>query len=106
VHGDRRKYLTALFALDPEAATVWAEQQGKANLSMAALVNDPELKSTINEFVEGVNRQVAQYETIKKFALLPEEFSVENGYMTPTMKLKRKAIEQDFAQTLDRLYAE
>ncbi|MEM7334881.1 MAG: long-chain fatty acid--CoA ligase [Chloroflexota bacterium] len=105
VHGDKRKFLSALLTLDPEALTVWAEQNGKSGKSPAELAADPDIQVSVNEFVESVNSQVARYETIKKFVILPEEFSIENGYMTPSMKLKRKAIENGYAATIDKMYA-
>ena len=105
VHGDQRKYLSALLTLDPEALAVWAEQNGKAGKSSAELASDAAIQSEVNAFVESVNSKVARYETIKKFTILPEEFSIDNGYLTPSMKIKRKAIEADFVDTLDSMYA-
>lgn len=105
VHGDQRKFLCALLTLDPEALAVWAEQNGKAGMSQAELANDPAVNKAVNDFVESVNNKVARYETIKKFIILPEEFSIENGYLTPSMKIKRKAIEVDFADMLDGMYS-
>lgn len=106
VHGDQRKYLSALFTLDPEAAEVWAEQNGKKGLSPAELVSDSELQQSISQHVDAVNASLARFETIKKFTILPEEFSTENGYLTTSMKLKRKVIESEFESVLDSMYTD
>ncbi|MEM7113398.1 MAG: long-chain fatty acid--CoA ligase [Chloroflexota bacterium] len=105
VHGDQRKYLSALMTLDPESLAVWAEQNGKGEKSAADLASDSDVMAEINSFVETANGQLARYETIKQYRILPEEFSIQNGYLTPSMKIKRKAIEADFAKTLDGMYA-
>ncbi len=105
VHGDKRKFLSALLTLDPEAVAVWAEQNDKTGKSMAELANDPDIQSAVNAFVDGVNSKLARYETIKKFVILSEEFSIENGYMTPSMKLKRKVIETGHAEQIEGMYA-
>lgn len=106
VHGDQRKYLSALFTLDPESLEVWANQNDKAHLSPADLAADPILHQSINEHVDVVNGSLARYETIKKFTILPEEFTIDNGYLTSSMKLKRKVVEKDFSGVLDGMYAD
>ena len=104
VHGDKRKFLSALLTLDPETVAVWAEQNGKAGISSAELSTDPQLVAEIDQFVESVNSKLARYETIKKFSILPEEFTTANGYLTPSMKIKRKVVETDFVGVLDGMY--
>lgn len=104
VHGDKRKYLTALFTLDPETLAVWAQQHGKAGATTAELAQDPSLLAEIDSFVQSVNAQLARYETIKQFRILPEEFSIANGLLTPTMKVKRGVIEKAFVGVLDEMY--
>ncbi|MEM7114398.1 MAG: long-chain fatty acid--CoA ligase [Chloroflexota bacterium] len=105
VHGDKRNFLSALLTLDPETLAVWAEQNGKAGVDLAELSTDPQLVAEINQFVEAVNSKLARYETIKRFHILPEEFTTANGYLTPSMKIKRKVVETDFAGVLDGMYA-
>jgi len=89
VVGDRRPYVTALITLD-EA------EVGKANGDVQALVE---------QAVENVNRDLSRYEQIKRFAIVSREFSSEQGEVTPTLKLKRRVIEQRFADEIERLYA-
>ncbi|MEM7532481.1 MAG: long-chain fatty acid--CoA ligase [Chloroflexota bacterium] len=108
VHGDARNYLTALFTIDPEGAQVWAEQQGKAEagtpVDMASFIADSDVQNELQSFVDGVNDGLASFETVKYFRVLPEEFSVENGLLTPSMKVKRKTVETEFVGLLDEMY--
>jgi long-chain acyl-CoA synthetase len=104
VHGDRRNYCTALISLDPEALQAWAEANGKAGASYAELVAMPEVEALIAPFVAATNETLAGYESIKKFALLPKDLTVEDGELTPSLKVKRKAVEKKYMDLLDRLY--
>lgn len=104
VHGDQRKYLSAIFTLDPDTIFVWAEGRGKSGKTMAELVKDPDLITEIDAFVAEINGQVARYETIKKYTILPEPFTVENGYLTASLKIKRKLVEKDYVDVLDSMY--
>jgi long-chain acyl-CoA synthetase len=89
VIGDRRPFITALVALDEEEA---------------AGIPADELQTAVQEIVESVNRNRSRYEQIKRFAILPRDFSAEEGEVTPTMKLKRRIAEQNFAGEIERLY--
>jgi long-chain acyl-CoA synthetase len=88
VVGDRRPYVTALITLDEG-------EVAKANGDVHAFVE---------EVVEGVNRDLSRYEQIKRFAIVSREFSAEEGEVTPTLKLKRRVIEERFADEIERLY--
>lgn len=105
VLGDRRKYLVALLTLDGEAMGQWCERQGKGALSLAEMAADGEVQGLIEGVVAEVNGRLASYETIKQFRILPEEFSVANGTLTPSLKLKRKPVEQKYQHLLDEMYA-
>jgi long-chain acyl-CoA synthetase len=87
--GDRRPYVTALVALD-EA------EVARANGDVQALVQD---------VVDDVNRELSRFEQVRRFAIVPREFSAEEGEVTPTLKLKRRVIEERFADEIERLYA-
>ena len=104
VLGDRRKYLVALLTLDGEAVGQWCEQQGKGALSLAEMAVDAEVQGLIGAVVAEVNGRLASYETIKQFRILPEEFSVANGTLTPSLKLIRKPVEQKYQHLLDEMY--
>ena len=82
------------------------EQVGARGLSSAELSKNPKLTAEIDQFIESVNSKLARYETIKKFTILPEEFTTANGYLTPSMKIKRKVVESDFVGALDKMYGE
>lgn len=104
VHGDRRKYLTALLGLDPETLEAWAAEKGIGFTSYEAILDNPALLDEVQAIVDEVNRHFARYETIKRFALLPRLLDVESGELTPTMKIRRRIIEERFKYLLDSLY--
>ena len=89
VIGDRRKYLTALLTLDPEAAASFAAEH---RLNGAELHRHPRLRAAIAEHVDEVNAQLARVEAVKKFCILPRNFTIETGELTPTLKVKRKIV--------------
>ena len=72
----------------------------------AELVKREDVVGLYEEIVDGLNRELAQYERIKRFALLPKEFSIESGELTPTLKVKRKVVEERWRETIKELYAE
>jgi long-subunit acyl-CoA synthetase (AMP-forming) len=97
VIGDNRKYCVALLTLDGEKAN---------GRPLAELANDPSVLGEIEAGVKKVNSGLAPYESIKKWKLLPIEFSVDTGELTPTLKIKRKVVTQKFAQEIEALYVE
>jgi long-chain acyl-CoA synthetase len=104
-HGDRRNFVTALITIDDEAIKAWAAQHGHGGLSYGQLVVLPEVHALIEPFVVALNRDLAKYETVKKFAILPRDLSIDDGELTPSLKVKRKAVERKYAAVLDDLYA-
>lgn len=104
VHGDRRKYLVALLTLDPEALQVWADEHGKGASSYTELTQDEAVVALVQGIVDETNQTLARYEQIKYFHILPEEMSVDNGLLTPTLKLKRREVETKYGDWLDRMY--
>ncbi len=104
VHGDRRKYCVALVTLDPDAVAHWATEHEVEN-DVATIARHPDMIATINGAVDEVNANLASYETIKKVSILPEEFAVETGELTPSMKVKRKVVEERNMDVLDSMYA-
>ncbi len=105
VHGDARHFCSALVTLDGEALAKWAAQNGKADRSYAELANDPDVRRLIEPAIATLNGELAKYETIKKWALLPKDFTVEDGELTPSLKVKRKVIESKYRDLLDGFYA-
>jgi long-chain acyl-CoA synthetase len=104
VHGDKRKFLSALITLNEESARKWAAENGLP--AGEGLHQDPKLRARIQQAVDALNAKEASYSTIKKFAILPREFTQESGEMTPTLKVKRKAVTQKYKELLDTFYAD
>jgi long-subunit acyl-CoA synthetase (AMP-forming) len=105
VIGDRRNYLVALVTLDPTRAADQAKAAGSPASTPEALATCPVFRQYLEKQVEGVNTTLARYETIKKFKILPRELSIDDGELTPTMKLKRRVVNQKFADEIEKLYA-
>lgn len=104
VHGDKRNFVSALLTLDEEAIMRWASESGMSGKSYQAVCESPEAHAFIGTFVEQVNHELARYETIKKFAILPRDLTVEAGELTPSLKVKRKAVEKKYMAVLDQFY--
>ena len=104
VHGDSRNYCTALITLDADAITTWAEHNDLAGKPYAELVVTPQVHELVQGQVDELNARLERWETIKKFEILPRDLTVEDGDLTPSLKVKRKAVEKKYADTLDRMY--
>ena len=105
VVGDRRNYLAALLTLDPLRAPIEAEAAGSPHRDPTDLAGCEVFRAHLEKQVEEVNRTLARYETIKRFAVLPRELSIDAGELTPTLKLKRRVIYQNHAEEIERLYS-
>jgi long-chain acyl-CoA synthetase len=104
VIGDRRKYLTALIGIELDTVGDWASRRRLPFTTYKDLSEKPEVVKLIAGVVDQVNAQLAQVEQIKKFALLPKELDHEEGELTATQKVKRRAIAQAFAGLVEGLY--
>ena len=104
VHGDRRPFCTALVTLDPESLLAWAKQHAMDGAPREQLVASPAVRALMQEAVDKLNSSLARFETIKKFEVLPNDFTVEAGELTPTQKIKRQAVEKKFKAILDSFY--
>lgn len=104
VVGDKRPYLVALITLNEETIKNWASDNGVADKSLAELSQLPEVRQLIGRAVDEVNRGEPSYSSIKKFQILPADFTQETGELTPTLKVKRKAASEKFAAILTTLY--
>ncbi len=98
--GDRRKYLTALITLDPAAATAFLAERGQSGPAPASAV----VQEAIQAAVDTVNAGLARAEQVKKFTILPRELSIEQGELTPTLKVKRTKVGENFADAIERMY--
>ena len=105
VVGDGRKFVGCLITLDPEALGPWKEQHGKGAVSLTELADDPDLIKEINAAVAHANTTVSRAEAIKKYRILPIDFTEETGYLTPSLKVKRNLVIKDFGDEIEALYA-
>ncbi len=99
--GDGRKYLTALVTLSEEAL----KEARKASNGSARVIESSEIKQEVSKYFEQVNQTLASFEQIKRFEILANEFSIESGEMTPTLKMKRAVVESRYQDVIDRMYA-
>jgi long-chain acyl-CoA synthetase len=101
VIGDRRKFLTVLITLDPEAAPRFRSREGSGD---AHDHEDPAIVAQVQRALDAVNEELARVEQVKKFRILPRPFSVETGELTPTLKLKRNVVARNFAAEIESMY--
>ena len=103
VHGDRRKYCTALVTLDPDTSATWAVSEG---VDPESVSSHPKMRALIEEAVASVNAGLASYESVKRIEILPQDFTVESGELTPSMKVKRKVVTERHMDLFDSMYDE
>jgi long-chain acyl-CoA synthetase len=106
VLGDKRKFISALIVPNPRIVRARAAGQGINFASDAEMVESPWVRELIQGEVNRLTSHLAQYETIKRFALLPEDFTFDNGSLTFTLKLKRRIVEEKMHDVIERLYAD
>jgi len=104
VHGDKRPYPVALLTLNPEELAKFAKDQGILDTDPASLAKHPKVVERVSRIVETRNGELQSYAKVKKFSILPGDFTVENGLLTPTLKVKRKIITDKHRELLDSLY--
>lgn len=104
VHGNNRNFCVMLIALDPEAITEWAKANGVTG-GYEEIVKDPRTHALIKPFVQELNKGLASYESIKNFAILPKDLTLDAGDLTPSLKVKRKAVETKYKDILEGFYA-
>ncbi|GAA2657274.1 AMP-dependent synthetase/ligase [Streptomyces aculeolatus] len=105
VVGDKRAYVAALVTLEPEAMTHWLAVRKRArDTPLAELVDDPELRADVQRAVDHANEAVSRAESIRRFVIVDGEFTEENGMLTPSLKVKRHAVEAAYAQEIEGLY--
>ncbi|MBI4819529.1 MAG: long-chain fatty acid--CoA ligase [Deltaproteobacteria bacterium] len=105
VHGNGRNFCSALVTLDPESIKKWADERGIGNLSYEELSKHAQALEMIQKAVDELNSKLSKFETIKRFSILPKDFTVEGGELTASLKVKRKVIEARYKDTLDGFYS-
>ena len=103
--GDAKPFIAALITIDPEAFPGWKARNGKnADATVADLADDPDLLAEIDLAVKEANQAVSKAEAIRKFRILPVDFTEDTGELTPTLKVKRKVVAEKFASDIEALY--
>ncbi len=104
VHGGERPFCSALVTLDPDAIEPWARQHGLGGTSYGEIVTSEQALAMVQGYVDQLNSQLNRWETIKRFVVLDRDLSIEDGEITPSMKIKRKVVEDHYREQLDALY--
>ena len=102
--GQARNFVTMLVTLDPDAITAWAAGGPLEGKSYEEIVGSAQAEQMINEHVAQLNQRLNRWETVKKFLILPKDFTVEGGELTPSLKVKRKAVETTYTSDIEKMY--
>ncbi|MDT0309121.1 AMP-dependent synthetase/ligase [Streptomyces sp. DSM 44917] len=105
VIGDNRPYLTALITLDPDGLAHWQQMAGRKHVPLHQLIKDTDLLRHLQRAVDDANAQVSTAESIRRFRVLPRDFTMTSGHLTPSLKLRRSAVLRDYAGEVEALYA-
>jgi long-chain acyl-CoA synthetase len=105
VVGDNKPFIAALITIDPDAIKPWAVANKKEGASIADLAKDPTLQSVIQTAVDETNKAVSRAESIRKFTILPVDFTIPGGQLTAKLSVKRHVVSQHFAREIDELFA-
>jgi long-chain acyl-CoA synthetase len=106
VVGDGRPYIACLITLDEEAVSAWLARHSRpAGTTMAELARDPEMLAEIQAAVDEANKAVSRAESIRRFRILPVDFTEQTGHLTPSLKVRRNVVMKDFADEIEALYA-
>jgi long-chain acyl-CoA synthetase len=96
--------VTALVSLDEEATMKWAGDHGMNGRPYGEVVATDQVRQLVSPYFDQVNKTLAKYETVKQFAILPQDLSVDAGELTPSLKVKRKVVEKKYAALLEKMY--
>ncbi|GAB2473578.1 AMP-dependent synthetase/ligase [Xylanimonas ulmi] len=105
VVGDNRPFIGALITLDPEGLAGWLTMHGKPSMTVEQAMTDPDVLASLDAAVARANEAVSKAESIRKHRLLTGDFTIANGYLTPSMKVKRAVVLADFADDVEALYS-
>lgn len=104
IHGDQKKFVSALISIEEQPLKAWAESQSITYTDWQDLYQNPALRIRIQKHIQNVNSELASYESIKKFEIVSESWTVENGLLTQSLKVKRKVVEQRYADLIAEMY--
>ena len=105
VVGDNQPFIAALVTIDPDALKVWVVNNKKDGASINDLINDPDLIAVVQTAVDEANKAVSKAESIRKFTILPVDFTIAGGHLTAKLSVKRHVVAKEFAQEIDALFA-
>jgi long-chain acyl-CoA synthetase len=106
VVGDQKPFIACLVTIDEEAFPDWKSKNGKdADASVADLVDDDDLRAAIQGAIDDANKAVSKAESIKSFRILADDWTVDSGHLTPSLKVKRNVVLKDYADDVERLYS-
>ena len=105
VVGDQKPFIAALITLDAEMLPAWAKNNGLPSLTVDQARTNESVLAELQKAVDDANTAVSKAESIRKFTVLPGDFTEENGYLTPSLKLKRNVVMKDFHDDVEALYA-
>jgi long-chain acyl-CoA synthetase len=103
--GNERKYCVALISLDPDAMAGWAQENGMSGRSYADVVASAQVHEMVGRYVDTLNDRLNRWETVKKWILLDHDLTVESGELTPSLKVRRKVVEDNYRDEIERMYA-
>jgi long-chain acyl-CoA synthetase len=104
VIGEARPFIAALIAVDPDAVTQWAAEQGLGDAPLGEILRRADLRAAVQSAVDDANRSVSRAESIRAFAVLPDGLSIESGELTPTLKVRRSVVARRYANVIEQLY--
>lgn len=104
VIGDQRPFVAAILTLDAEMLPTWLENNGMPEMTVSEAAADERVRAELQTVVDKANQTVSRAESIRVFEVIDDDFTEENGYLTPSMKLKRNIVVKDFAEVIDRIY--
>lgn len=104
--GDKRKFASVLVSPNFAALEAWARENEITFTTRTELIANPKVQARYEGIVEGINQNLARFEKLKRVMLVPDEFTIDNGVLTPTMKLRRRVIEERYKKQIDDLYAQ
>ena len=105
VVGDQKPFIAALVTLDPEMYPAWAKNNGIEGVTIEQARENDVVRAEIQRAVDDANRSVSKAESIRKFTILEGDFTEDNGYLTPSLKLKRNLVMKDFHDQVEALYS-
>ena len=105
VHGNERNFCSALITLDPDNVAEWAAHHGMEGKTYKEVVSSPEMNAVVQEQIDELNSKINKWETIKRFAILDHDLTVDSGEITPSRKVKRNVVEKNNKELLDSFYA-